>query len=40
MTNKVDFSLKVSAETATRFDAVAGSLRFTREQTLTYLLDL
>jgi len=40
MTNKVDFSLKVSAETAARFDAVADSLRFTREQTLTYLLDL
>ena len=40
MGNKVDFSLKVSSETAVRFDAVANGMRFTREQTLTYLLDL
>lgn len=40
MANKVEFSLKLSAETAARFEAVAGSLCFTRAQTLTYLLDL
>lgn len=40
MSNKIDFTLKLSIETAQRFDNIADSLRFTREQTLTYLLDL
>lgn len=40
MAKKVDFSLKLSVETAERFDSLANRMQFTRAQTLTYLLDL
>lgn len=40
MAKKVDFSLKLSAETVERFDSLADRMQFTRAQTLTYLLDL
>lgn len=40
MAKKVDFSLKLSIETAERFDSLADRMQFTRAQVLTYLLDL
>lgn len=38
--NKVDFSLKMSKETALRFNAITDAMNLTNEEALSYLLDL